>query len=108
RATRVVTSRERTQSCCWGLNPGPRPYQGRALPLSYSSACSSAFPCPERVKGIEPSSPAWKAGALPLSYTRKPIHDCKTAELRAPLALGCSRAGNRETGSLGREGFEPP
>ncbi len=25
----------------------------------------------ERVKGIEPSWPAWKAGALPLSYTRK-------------------------------------
>ena len=24
----------------------------------------------ERVKGIEPSWPAWKAGALPLSYTR--------------------------------------
>lgn len=24
----------------------------------------------ERVKGIEPSSPAWKAGSLPLSYTR--------------------------------------
>src|SRR5205823_14821820 len=24
----------------------------------------------ERVKGIEPSSPAWKAGTLPLSYTR--------------------------------------
>jgi hypothetical protein len=24
----------------------------------------------ERVKGIEPSRPAWKAGALPLSYTR--------------------------------------
>ena len=24
----------------------------------------------ERVKGIEPSQPAWKAGALPLSYTR--------------------------------------
>ena len=24
----------------------------------------------ERVKGIEPSSPAWKADALPLSYTR--------------------------------------
>ena len=23
----------------------------------------------ERVKGIEPSQPAWKAGALPLSYT---------------------------------------
>ena len=25
----------------------------------------------ERVKGIEPSQPAWKAGTLPLSYTRK-------------------------------------
>ena len=24
----------------------------------------------ERVKGIEPSWPAWKAGTLPLSYTR--------------------------------------
>ena len=24
----------------------------------------------ERVKGIEPSSPVWKTGALPLSYTR--------------------------------------
>ena len=27
----------------------------------------------ERVKGIEPSQPAWKAGALPLSYTRRCI-----------------------------------
>ena len=26
-----------SESCFWGLNPGPRPYQGRALPLSYSS-----------------------------------------------------------------------
>jgi hypothetical protein len=25
----------------------------------------------ERVKGIEPSSSAWKAAALPLSYTRE-------------------------------------
>ena len=24
----------------------------------------------ERVKGIEPSRPAWKAGVLPLNYTR--------------------------------------
>ena len=26
----------------------------------------------ERVMGIEPTSPAWKAEALPLSYTRLP------------------------------------
>jgi hypothetical protein len=25
----------------------------------------------ERVMGIEPTYPAWKAGALPLSYTRR-------------------------------------
>ena len=28
----------------------------------------------ERVKGIEPSYPAWKAGVLPLNYTRKLEH----------------------------------
>ena len=36
----------------------------------------------ERVKGIEPSYSAWKAAALPLSYTRaKSTH---ISELRAP------------------------
>ena len=34
----------------------------------------------QRVKGIEPSSVAWKATALPLSYTRAPI---KLARLAA-------------------------
>src|SRR5450631_3219945 len=29
----------------------------------------------ERVKGIEPSCPAWEAGVLPLNYTRVPISD---------------------------------
>ena len=29
----------------------------------------------ERVKGIEPSYPAWKAGVLPLNYTRKLKND---------------------------------
>ena len=39
------------------------------------------FDSAERVKGIEPSPPAWKAGALPLSYTRKskPV-TCRTAQ----------------------------
>jgi len=36
-------------------------------PMTSSLANATAQ---ERVKGIEPSQPAWKAGALPLSYTR--------------------------------------
>jgi hypothetical protein len=39
----------------------------------------------ERVKGIEPSSSAWKAVALPLSYTR--IALVRIAENRSDLTL---------------------
>ena len=35
----------------------------------------------ERVKGIEPSSSAWKAVALPLSYTRFFVSRAKAAKL---------------------------
>src|SRR5690606_41670330 len=35
----------------------------------------------ERVKGIEPSSSAWKAVALPLSYTREERFTCRTPVL---------------------------
>src|SRR5215212_8007180 len=38
----------------------------------------------ERVTGIEPAWPAWKAGALPLSYTR---------EARRTVASGAARSG---------------
>ena len=34
------------------------------------TACKTSEQVLERVKGIEPSSSAWKAVALPLSYTR--------------------------------------
>jgi hypothetical protein len=56
----------------------------------------------ERVKGIEPSYSAWKAAALPLSYTRaRPItyhgkEAASTAMHRAPetaLVPGVFRAG---------------
>lgn len=45
------------------------------LTLSHNKFCEFIAPQRsvrrmERVKGIEPSRPAWKAGALPLSYTR--------------------------------------
>src|SRR5690242_14789057 len=48
----------------------------RLLPALYQDAATVAFDARhgkvalERVKGIEPSSSAWKAVALPLSYTR--------------------------------------
>src|SRR5215208_2275908 len=47
--------------------------------------CPLSYGRRERVRGIEPPSPAWKAGALPLSYTR----------LGRALAVGA-------------RGFEPP
>ena len=40
---------------------------------STCSDCSFAEYQLERVTGIEPAWPAWKAGALPLSYTRTPL-----------------------------------
>ncbi len=46
------------------------------LSASASLRCSGL----ERVKGIEPSSSAWKAVALPLSYTRKAPHRSAVVE----------------------------
>ena len=42
----------------------------------------------ERVTGIEPAWPAWKAGALPLSYTRVSQGDRKTILDHAISVLG--------------------
>ena len=45
---------------------------GGSTPACVASAVGQGVSA-ERVKGIEPSPPAWKAGALPLSYTRRSI-----------------------------------
>ena len=51
--------------CLKGFEPLARGLEGHcSILLSYRHILL------ERVKGIEPSQPAWKAGALPLSYTR--------------------------------------
>src|SRR5829696_6700605 len=45
----------------------------------------------ERVTGIEPAWPAWKAGALPLSYTRETVREPQADHLPGP------RSGSRVT-----------
>ena len=57
----------------------------------------------ERVKGIEPSQPAWKAGALPLSYTRRriskklPVQEmAETENQLPPLSLNKNLNGGGE------------
>src|SRR4051812_48276780 len=77
-----------TESCCWDLNPGPPPYQGGALPTELQqrrrhrravrATGKMALPV---IRGaartgqsgrwdLNPRHLAWKARALPLSYTR--------------------------------------
>src|SRR4051794_20234677 len=51
----------------------------------------------ERVTGGEPAPPAWKAGALPLSYTR----------VATTLDAG-ARGPSHPVGPVGEGGFEPP
>lgn len=41
------------------------------------------------MKGIEPSPPAWKAGALPLSYTRGKTRSVRLGDGRLLLAFVC-------------------
>src|SRR5215467_38225 len=93
--TRRSSSRERW-SPCPGLNRRPRPYQGRALPTELHGRSRRHRGAPRLRRGVpndwaggvrggrsslrsniwsgkrdsNPRPPAWKAGALPLSYSR--------------------------------------
>ena len=56
--------------CPKGFEPPTHGLEGRcSIQLSYEHIC--IFIMQERVMGIEPTYPAWKAGVLPLNYTRK-------------------------------------
>src|SRR5436189_5373719 len=57
---------------CPGLNRRPRPYQGRALPTELHGRRKKARAQNSwsGKRDSNPRPPAWKAGALPLSYSR--------------------------------------
>ncbi len=69
-------------SCYRDLNPGPLPYQGSALPLSYNSRESGR-------RDSNPRPSAWKANAL---STELLPHNAKVFTLTV----------------VGKDGFEPP
>jgi hypothetical protein len=57
---------ERTRALC----PDRIRVGDRLDDLSWTEASGQLLTARKRVAGIEPAWPAWKAGALPLSYTR--------------------------------------
>ena len=57
----------------------------------------------ERVKGIEPSYPAWKAGVLPLNYTRKPENYIIDSAMCQELFSGKRQIRRKEKGGAKRE-----
>ncbi len=64
----------------------------------------------ERVKGIEPSRPAWKAGTLPLSYTRlrfATAGQTRRLDIAKSLFEHPNRAVARRKRMVERAGFEP-
>ena len=95
----TIHARTDTKAAAGDLNPGPRPYQGRALPLSYSSRIRSIGLVPyamERVKGIEPSSTCLEGRS-------------STIELHPQSQDGLiDHRSCVSTWQVGREGFEPP
>ena len=67
-----------TSTCSKGFEPPTHGLEGRcSIQLSYRLILISPFQkalrisTEKRVMGIEPTYPAWKAGVLPLNYTRR-------------------------------------
>ena len=69
--------------CSKGFEPPTHGLEGRcSIQLSYGLIRKFIL---KRVMGIEPTYPAWKAGVLPLNYTRKYRGDrIRTCDLLVP------------------------
>src|SRR5260370_39447577 len=94
------------QSCCWGLNPGPRPYQGRALPLSYSSTLREST-LRERATGLEPATSSLEGWSSTIEL--HPRAEVRRIQRIAKLpALSILHPSAFILTRVGREGFEPP
>ena len=72
-------------SCYRDLNPGPLPYQGSALPLSYNSKKKKSGR-----RGSNPRPSAWKANALSTELLPQKPKDLSSLK------------------NVGKDGFEPP
>ena len=85
-----------TQSTRRDSNPRPSPWQGDTPPLSHSCIYVKPFRV-KRVMGIEPTYPAWKAGVLPLNYTRiyvKTLSGCLPLRRTFKLCFGALPCNN--------------
>ena len=87
-----LRQREFSRWCCWrGLNSRPHPYQGCALPLSYSSVPSMGFPCgggPLTGAGAPYSAP-FPCQAFPARASR--VHDRPEAHPRGTARRQAAR-----------------